>query len=162
MNDTGYEILIPTILTAHGFTIAVAESCTGGLVGDKITNVPGSSGYFLGGIVTYSNQAKVRLLGVRSQTLELHGAVSRETVIEMAAGARRVFNSDFALAVTGIAGPAGGTPAKPVGTIWSGISSVDHTDALHFLLKGDRIQIKEQAAILALKHLYQFITTSIH
>lgn len=160
MNDPGYEILIADILIPGGFTIAVAESCTGGLIGDKITNIPGSSGYFLGGIVTYSNQAKIQLLGVRSQTLELHGAVSEETVVEMASGARRLFCSDFALAVTGIAGPSGGTPEKPVGTVFTGVSSSDHNDALHSLLTGGRIQIKEQAAALALKHLYEFLKTS--
>lgn len=160
MNDPGYEILIADILLGSGITISVAESCTGGLIGDKITNIPGSSEYFLGGVVTYSNQAKVQLLGVSPQTLDEYEAVSRETVLEMAAGARKLFGSDFALAVTGLAGPTGGTPAKPVGTVWTGVASTDQTDAYHLLLAGDRIQIKEQAASLALKHLFEFIQSS--
>jgi nicotinamide-nucleotide amidase len=115
--DVGLEEAMGELLRERGLTLAVAESCTGGLIGHRITDVPGSSGYFLGGLVAYADSAKLGLLGVSAATLEAHGAVSRETAEEMATGARAAFGSDLGLATTGIAGPGGGTSAKPVGTV---------------------------------------------
>src|SRR3990170_5624788 len=113
--DASLEGRVGLALKAHGWTLAVAESCTGGLVADRITDVAGSSEYFLGGVVAYANMAKERILGVRASTLESHGAVSQETAVEMAKGVRRAFGADLAVAVTGIAGPGGAQADKPVG-----------------------------------------------
>lgn len=109
-------------LRNNQMTLATAESCTGGGVAALVTSVPGSSEYFKGGIVAYSNEVKMRLLGVSAETLEKHGAVSRETVIEMAHGAMKTLKTDCAVATSGIAGPGGGTPDKPVGTIWMAVA----------------------------------------
>ncbi|HTR42313.1 MAG TPA: CinA family protein [Pseudomonadales bacterium] len=105
-------------LTRQKKTLALAESCTGGFIANQITNVPGASKVFLGGIVSYSNTSKQKFLGVRAKTLEQHGAVSEAVAREMAAGARKQFGADFAIAVTGIAGPGGGTKMKPTGTVF--------------------------------------------
>lgn len=115
--DVGLEEAMGALLRERGLTLAVAESCTGGLIGHRITDVPGSSAYFLGGVVAYADSAKLELLGVPAATLEVHGAVSREAAEEMATGARAAFGSSLGLATTGIAGPDGGTSAKPVGTV---------------------------------------------
>ena len=117
VGDEGMEDVVGELLRQHGRTLAVAESCTGGLIGHRITEVPGSSAYFLLDVVTYSNEAKQQLLGVDQGTLTAHGAVSIQTAEEMAAGVRRVSGADLGLATTGIAGPGGGTPEKPVGTV---------------------------------------------
>ena len=106
-------------------TLSTAESCTGGGVAALVTSVPGSSEYFKGGIVAYSNEVKMHLLGVSPETLEKHGAVSRETVIEMARGAMKTLKTDCAVATSGVAGPGGGTPEKPVGTIWMAVACGD-------------------------------------
>jgi PncC family amidohydrolase len=111
------------LLSARGLTLALAESCTGGLIGSLITDVAGSSDYFLGSAVTYANSAKQNLLGVRHETLLAHGAVSAETAAEMAQGARRIFGADIAAAVTGIAGPGGDMPGKPVGLVYIHLST---------------------------------------
>ncbi|MBN1302935.1 MAG: CinA family protein [Anaerolineales bacterium] len=137
--------------------IAVAESCTGGLVGSRITDISGSSEYFMGGIIAYSNQVKIRQLGVFPGTLEETGAVSRQTVVEMARGVKQKFSADIGLSVSGIAGPGGGTPAKPVGTVWVGLASKDFTDARLFLFDGDRRQNKENAADAALAFLLEYL-----
>lgn len=105
-------------LTRQKRTLALAESCTGGFIANQITNIPGASKAFLGGIVSYSNKSKQKFLGVRARTLEQHGAVSEAVACEMAAGARKQFGADFAIAVTGIAGPSGGTKMKPTGTVF--------------------------------------------
>ncbi len=120
--ETPLEEELGKALKAQKLTLATAESCTGGGIAALVTSVPGSSEYFKGGIVAYSNEAKTNLLGVRPDTLEQHGAVSRETVSEMAAGAMRAFRADCAVATSGIAGPGGGTPDKPVGTVWIAIA----------------------------------------
>lgn len=113
------------LLRAHGLTLALAESCTGGLIGDLITDVAGSSDYFLGSAVTYAYSAKEGILGVRHETLLAHGAVSAETAAEMARGARRIYGADIAAAVTGIAGPGGGLPGKPVGLVHIHLAAAD-------------------------------------
>ena len=110
-------------LKSSGQTFATAESCTGGRIAAAATAVPGASGYFKGGIVAYANEVKMHLLNVRSETLAKHGAVSEETVREMAKGAMESLKTDYAVATSGIAGPGGGTPGKPVGTIWMAAAS---------------------------------------
>src|SRR6186713_3311182 len=115
---TSLETQVGELLHARALKLALAESCTGGLVGNRITDVPGSSTYFLGGVISYAYEAKVDLLGVQWETLNSKGAVSRETVIEMARGARKALNADIAVSVSGIAGPGGSMPGKPVGTTW--------------------------------------------
>ena len=116
--DSKIETVVVRLLTRRRKTLALAESCTGGFIANRITNVPGASKIFLGGIVAYSNGAKEKFLGVRPETLKKHGAVSEAVAREMAEGARKKFGADFAIAVTGIAGPAGGTKGKPVGTVF--------------------------------------------
>ena len=129
-------------LAAAGHTLATAESCTGGWIAQAITAIPGSSDVFPGGIVSYSNRAKVELLGVSQATLDEHGAVSEQTVIEMASGARARFHSDYAVAVSGIAGPGGGTDDKPVGTVWIAWLGLEgmRTECCHF--EGDREAVR--------------------
>jgi PncC family amidohydrolase len=137
--------------------LAVAESCTGGLVGHRLTNVAGSSTYYLGSVTAYAYETKVRLLSVSWETLENYGAVSRETVLEMAKGIRRVMAADIGISVTGIAGPGGGTPEKPVGLTWIGISTPNMEQAYSFTWTGDRISNKEQSAEAALQILLEFL-----
>jgi PncC family amidohydrolase len=151
------ETQIGELLRHQELKLALAESCTGGLVGSRITDVSGSSEYFLGGIVSYSYEAKVNLLGVSWDTLNSTGAVSRETVIEMARGARRVLNADIAVSVSGIAGPSGGTPEKPVGTTWIGLTAKDDERAKVFQFSGDRVQNKADAADAALQMLLDYL-----
>ena len=129
VDDEQLEETIIKLLTSRKQTIALAESCTGGAIADRLTNVPGASAVFLAGLVTYSNEAKQKFLGVRTETLVQHGAVSEATVREMAEGARAATGADYAISVTGIAGPGGGTPEKPVGTVWIGVASASGTIA---------------------------------
>jgi PncC family amidohydrolase len=142
---------------SRGLTIATAESCTGGLVSDRITNVSGSSEYFPGGIVAYSYEAKASLLGVSWVTLNLHGAVSEETVLEMARGARKLFNADIGISVSGIAGPTGGLPEKPVGTTWFGLAANGGEWARHFVWDGDRVLNKHQSSEAALQFVIDYL-----
>ncbi|OGO08631.1 MAG: hypothetical protein A2Z66_01995 [Chloroflexi bacterium RBG_13_66_10] len=151
------ERRIGNVLRGRGWTLALAESCTGGKVGDRITDVAGSSDYFIGSIVAYSYEAKERLLGVRHDTLYTHGAVSGETALEMARGARHALGADVALAVTGIAGPGGGLPDKPVGTTWVAVSGRDGDAVERFLWSGDREVNKAKSAEAALEVLLQFV-----
>ena len=153
MQTDDLETRIGKLLFQKKLTLSLAESCTGGLIGHRMTNVPGSSEYFMGGIVSYAYSAKVNLLGVSWDTLKQHGAVSAEVVREMALGARRAFNTDIGLAVSCIAGPGGATPNKPVGTSWCGISFGELDRQYHFLLEGNRLQVKEQLAQKALETL---------
>ncbi len=146
----GWEVRIGELLRQRGWTLALAESCTGGLVGHRITNVPGSSEYFRGGIVAYANDAKERLLGVRHQTLIAHGAVSRETALEMARGARLALGAEVGVAITGIAGPGGGSPEKPVGLTWVAVSTKEGEVAEGQTFAGDRLAVKQQASEAAL------------
>jgi nicotinamide-nucleotide amidase len=122
VGDSGMEEVVGRLLRERGLTLGVAESCTGGLIGHRITDVPGSSAYFLLGVVTYANEAKERILGVHAETLRVHGAVSTRTAEEMAAGVRRISGADLGVATTGVAGPGGGTPGKPVGTVCVGLA----------------------------------------
>lgn len=122
-DDEELEAVIVRLLTGRKQTLALAESCTGGLIANRLTNVPGASVVFLAGLVTYSNEAKQKFAGVRSETLAQHGAVSKAVAREMAEGVRQQTGADYALSVTGIAGPSGGTPAKPVGTVFIGLAT---------------------------------------
>ena len=157
MPEEVLEVKIGGLLRERGLSLAVAESCTGGLAGHRITNVPGSSDYFIGGIVAYSYEAKVGLLGVSWNTLEKKGAVSRETVIEMARGARSALDSDIGMAVSGIAGPGGGMPGKPVGLTWIGLCVKDFEEAWSYVWDGDRIQNKEHSAEQLLQLLVDYL-----
>lgn len=137
-DDDTLEAVVGRLLLARNWAVAVAESCTGGLVNAALTAVPGASAYVKAGYVVYSNEAKMRLLGVREETLAAHGAVSAETVAEMAEGARRDSGADIAAAVTGIAGPSGGSDEKPVGLVWFGISTQDGTETHRVQFPGER------------------------
>jgi PncC family amidohydrolase len=156
--NTNHEVEMGRLLQSRGLRLALAESCTGGLVGHRITNMPGSSAYFMGGIVSYSNEAKVSLLGVSWATLNKFGAVSRESVLEMARGARKTLDADIAVSITGIAGPGGGTLDKPVGTTWIGLAASDGEWAREFHFHGDREQNKASAADAALHMLLEFLS----
>lgn len=145
------EAEVGQALRRRGWRLALAESCTGGLVGHRVTEVPGSSEYFLGGLVAYANEAKVALLGVRQETLAAHGAVSRETALEMARGARRALGAEVGLAVTGIAGPTGGTPEKPVGLTYVAVSTPTAERVERHLFSGDRSANKAAAAEAGLR-----------
>ena len=151
------ELTLGELLRKLGLTLATAESCTGGLVGHLLTNVPGSSDYYLGGMITYSNQAKAGLLGVRQETLEQHGAVSRETVLEMARGVRLAFDAHIGVSISGIAGPTGGTPEKPVGLVWIGLSVTGFDTAWRHQFSGERLSVKEQSAQAALQHVIDYL-----
>ena len=151
------EFQIGNQLRKRGLKLSLAESCTGGLVGDRITNLPGSSEYFWGSLVTYAYEAKVALLHVSWDTLNSHGAVSRETVLEMAHGAREVLGTDITVSVSGIAGPAGGTEDKPVGTTWIGLVAADGEWARLFRFDGDRLENKALAAEAALQLLLDYL-----
>ena len=137
-------------LRAAGKTIACAESGTGGLVTSRLTDIPGSSDYVMGSIVSYTNDIKERLVGVRHETLAAHGAVSPETAREMADGIRRVIRTDLGLGITGIAGPGGGTAAKPVGLVYIAVSSEKGTRVTENHFSGTRTEVKQQTSDAAL------------
>ncbi|RJR19665.1 MAG: competence/damage-inducible protein A [Desulfobacteraceae bacterium] len=145
------------ILAEKSLTISVAESCTGGLIGHRITSVPGSSAYFLGGVIAYSNKVKTLLLGVSEETLATFGAVSGQTAAQMAKGARELMQSDIGLAVTGIAGPEGGTDEKPVGTVHIGLSARDNTYCGMYRFSGGREQIRTSTATMALDWIRRYL-----
>ena len=147
------ETQIVRLLIEHQQTLALAESCTGGYLAHRVTNVPGASAVFTAGLVTYSNAAKQRFLGVRPETLEKHGAVSEPVAREMAEGARRVCETDYAIAVTGIAGPGGGTADKPVGTVYIALASPKETRAWRRFNPGERLAFKQATADQALAEL---------
>jgi len=144
-------------LHGTGSTVAVAESCTGGLVADAITDVPGCSEYFVFGAVVYSNQSKHDVLGVSVETVSRHGAVSPEVAEQMARGAAVAGNSVYGVSTTGIAGPTGATPNKPVGLVYVGLAGPRDSRVVRCQFAGDRRAIKEQAAGAALDALVQFI-----
>ena len=163
MKEQLLEEKVGELLRNKGMRLTVAESCTGGLVGHRVTNIPGSSDYYLGSVTAYAYEVKESLLGVKHETLQKFGAVSRETVIEMAAGVRRALSGGFPLenvigvSISGIAGPGGGLPEKPVGTVWVGLSAADGDWAWRFLWHGDRIQNKEDSAQAALQLVLDYL-----
>ena len=152
------ELQVGRALRQRGWTLALGESCTGGLVAHRITEVAGSSEYFLGGVVAYSNPVKQALLRVSEQTLESHGAVSEETALEMARGARAVLSADVGLSVTGIAGPGGGTPEKPVGLTVLAVSTPAGDWAERHVWGGDRQANKQASAEAALQLLLRVLS----
>jgi PncC family amidohydrolase len=154
------EMQIGDLLRMRNLKLATAESCTGGLIASRITDVPGSSDYFVGGVAAYAYEAKVRLLRVSWDTLQAYGAVSRETVLEMARGAREVLQADIAVSVSGIAGPGGGLPDKPVGTTWIGLSAQEGKWARVYCFDGDRLQNKSSSADAALQLLLDYLNGS--
>lgn len=152
------ESVVGELLTKRALTVTTAESCTGGLIAHKLTNIPGSSAYYDRGFVTYSNQAKMVALGVETSILAEHGAVSAECVRAMAEGARQVTGTDLAVAVSGIAGPGGGSPTKPVGLVLIGVASSAGVQVVKLQLGGSRQRIKELSSKYALFMLYCFLT----
>ncbi len=144
-------------LMARNWRVAVAESATGGLIGHMLTQVSGSSRYFWGGIIAYDNAVKMRLLGVREETLARWGAVSAAVALEMAAGARRALGVEVAVSVTGIAGPTGATASKPVGLYYLGLATPTERWAWRHLFTGDRAANNEFASYAALRHLVEYL-----
>ncbi len=159
-DDETLEAVIVRLLTARKQTLALAESCTGGGISNRLTNVPGASAVLLAGLVTYSNDAKVKFLGVRAETLAVHGAVSEAVAREMAEGARRETGADYALSITGIAGPGGGSEVKPVGTVFIGFASADQTIVLKQFNPFDRETFKNVTGTQALEILRRKILIS--
>ncbi|TAE28975.1 MAG: nicotinamide-nucleotide amidohydrolase family protein [Candidatus Kapaibacterium sp.] len=156
VDGASYEALLGQKLREKGLTLAVAESCTGGLLGATLTNMRGSSAYFLGGVQCYSNEAKMSMVGVSPETLRQHGAVSQEVAMELAAGIQARFHADIGVSITGIAGPDGGTPEKPVGTIWVGICAKNQTPfAQKFSTGNDRATNRERAVMAAMQLVYK-------
>jgi nicotinamide-nucleotide amidase len=149
-DDVSLEEVVGNRLRELGLTLATAESCTGGLLGHRITGVSGSSNYYLGGIISYNNKAKMELLGVKKKTLETFGAVSEETVREMAQGVQSLFKSDLGISISGIAGPTGGTPEKPVGLIYIGLSFGKEVAVKKFNFFRDRDSNKRISSQVAL------------
>jgi nicotinamide-nucleotide amidase len=149
-DDVALEQVVGDLLRAQGLTLAVAESCTGGLLGHRLTSVSGSSAYFERGVVVYSNEAKMEMLGVPEAILRAHGAVSAPTAQAMARGICAAARTPCGLSITGIAGPHGGTPDKPVGTVFIGIAVQDRVDARRFRFSGDRASVKWQSSSMAL------------
>ena len=141
------------IFREKGLSLALAESCTGGMIAEMITDVAGASDIFYGSAVTYVNSAKEHILGVAHETLEKHGAVSSECAEEMACGARRVYGADVAMSVTGIAGPGGGSEAKPVGTVWFGLATKDGAETFRRRFDGDRAAVRRQTVEEVLRRL---------
>lgn len=154
-DDDTLEGVVGAILAKRRLTLAIAESCTGGLLAHRVTNIPGSSDYFLGGMVAYSNAAKIKFLGVEEETLAAHGAVSPEVAAAMARGVRRAFAADIGVGITGIAGPGGGTPAKPVGLVYIGLDIQGKVEVQRELFVGERENIKWQSTQSALYHLWK-------
>lgn len=154
-DDASLEVVAGGMLREAGLSVALAESCTGGLIGHRLTNVPGSSDYFLASLTTYSDESKIAILGVPSNTIAGHGAVSAQTAAAMAQGARRTCGADIGVSVTGIAGPGGATAAKPVGLVYVGYADGEETVTQEHLLRGTREMVKERSAQAALYLLYQ-------
>jgi len=144
------EQVIAKLLTERGQTVSTAESCTGGLIARRLTELGGSSKYFMEGAVTYSNEAKVRTLNVRQETLDKFGAVSSETAEEMARGMMQRADTDFAISVTGVAGPDGGSEEKPVGTVWFGLADRETVKTVKVVFPGDRYLIRWRSSQAAL------------
>jgi PncC family amidohydrolase len=154
---TELEVELGKLLTTRKLTLATAESCTGGLIANLITNVPGSSNYFEGGVISYSNESKIEFLRVPTETLKRCGAVSEETAAAMAIGIHKLTKADLGLAVTGIAGPTGGTEQKPVGLVYIALADRINVEKYQFKFNGSRLEIKKQTANAALKILLDYI-----
>jgi nicotinamide-nucleotide amidase len=161
-DEDTFEGIIAALLTERKLTISVAESLTGGLLADRITNVPGSSAYFERGVVTYSNRSKTELLGVPEEVLKEHGAVSKEVAVLMAEGVRKASGTDIGVSTTGIAGPAGGTDKKPVGTVFIAVSDGTRTICRDFTFKWERRRNKEITTQWALELTRRFLTGEDH
>ena len=146
------------LLPARGETLSTAESCTGGLISALITNLPGSSAWFTGGVASYANEVKTELLGVPEEVIAAHGAVSEACALAMASGATKALHTTHSLAVTGIAGPDGGSPDKPVGTVWLAWSVAGQATAKRCLFTGERAEIRTQAAAAAISGLLERLT----
>lgn len=157
-SDTTLAGALGSILAERGETLATAESCTGGNIAHEITRIAGSSVYFKGSVVAYSNEVKIRVLNVSSETLSGFGAVSRETVLQMVSGVQRLLSSDCAIATSGIAGPGGGSVEKPVGTVWIAVRYGERSEAECFCFEGDREQVIARATQSALLMLIQLMT----
>lgn len=157
MEDDVLESAIGKLLRSKGLSLATAESCTGGYLAHLITSVPGSSDYFKGSVIAYANEVKMKLLGVNESTLKAHGAVSEQTVREMVLGALSLFGTDLAVATSGIAGPDGGTPEKPVGTIWVAVGNKEKVKTKLFQFRRDRERNIQYAATYALEMLRRFV-----
>jgi nicotinamide-nucleotide amidase len=145
------EQVVGDLLVEQQKTLAVAESCTGGLLGTRITQVPGASRYFVGGVIAYSNEIKITRLGVPRETVDRFGAVSAETAASMAVGAARVLGADIGVAITGVAGPTGGSAEKPVGTVFIGLAAGDRETVRKFSMGTDRHIVRERSAAAALE-----------
>jgi nicotinamide-nucleotide amidase len=154
------EKTIGDLLREKGWTLSIAESCTGGLICDRITNVPGSSDYFEGGMVTYSNESKTKHLGIPSDYIKKYGAVSPQVARRMAQGVRKAFGTTFGLSTTGVAGPTGGTKRAPIGRVFIGFADGRKTRVKKFDLKGNRIQIKRKATEKSLQLFYETLVHS--
>ena len=154
------EIDISQLLIKKGKTIAIAESCTGGLLANLVTNIPGSSQYFLLGIVAYSNQAKTSLLGIPAILIKRHGAVSRQVAQLMAEKIRRIASASFGIGITGIAGPLGATPAKPRGTVFISVATRNKAVTKRFHFAGSRLVVKRKAALKTLSILKRLLKNS--
>ncbi len=155
MPDRPPEFQIVPRLIETGKTLATAESCSGGLIAHRLTNIPGASTPFLGGVVAYSNAVKHAILDVPGAVLDAHGAVSEPVARAMAEGARERFGVDYAVAVTGIAGPGGGSPEKPVGLVYMAVASAEGTMVARHEFSGDRESVKTQTATAALKMVWE-------
>ena len=145
------------LLRKRKLTVSTAESCTGGMIASTITNVSGASEFFGTGVVTYSNEAKIKLINVKPETLEKFGAVSEQTVIEMAEGVLKLSEADVSVAVTGIAGPTGGTAEKPVGLVYIGVSGKHGTVTFKNIFYGNREQVRKQTVDKALTEVYNYL-----
>lgn len=156
---TGLEQEVGRLLSLKGLTLGLVESATGGLISHLITNVSGSSGYYKGSVIAYSNQLKVSLVGVKEDTISRHGAVSPQVVEEMAQGGRRILDADVCLADTGIAGPDGATPDKPAGLFYIGLSHTGGTFSRRYCFEGNREQNKHLAALAALNWLKEYLVS---
>ncbi len=157
--DARIETRVVRLLSERGLTLAVAESCTGGLIGHLLTNVPGSARCFVGGVAAYHGRAKTALLGVPAETLREHGSVSAEAAVAMARGVRERLDTDIGVGVTGIAGPTGGSEARPVGLVYLALTSRDgRTLARREVWTGDREANKAQSAQAALELIEQYLT----
>lgn len=150
VDGSSLEDVVGSALAVRGWMLATAESCTGGMVGERITAIPGSSAWYLGGVVSYANRVKIDLLGVDPGLIESRGAVSREVVEAMALGAMRALGADVSLAVSGIAGPSGGTEVKPVGTVWFAWAGYSGVVSALRRFDGNRAMVREQAVSVAL------------